>query len=93
MNAGLPEGISDGLVLPCGICHRRVAFDYTVTDDAWETVVPKHLRLGVLCLPCFDHLIVSHGGTSGDVLLKVQFVGVIGTTILMPEKTHWRDRR
>lgn len=36
-----PEGITDGLTLPCGCCHQVTAFDYTIDDEIWRRVVPS----------------------------------------------------
>jgi hypothetical protein len=38
----------------CGACGRPDKFEYHVTDDIWERVVPSALRSRYVCLVCFD---------------------------------------
>ncbi len=83
-----PGAISNGLVLSCGMCGQDPSFDYLVADDAWEVVVPEELRLGVVCLACFDHLARDHGVHTSDVLKDVQFTGVGETIVLRPIKVY-----
>lgn len=74
-----PEGISDGLTLPCSDCGSEgVWLDYTVTEEAWQRVVPeKPTRLGVVCLPCY----LKRGGKLTD-LVSLQIVDKDGKATL-----------
>ena len=83
-----PEAISDGLTLACGVCGQEPSFDYLVADEAWEVVVPEELRLGVVCLACFDHLAGERGVHTSDVLEHVQFTGAGETIILHPVEAY-----
>jgi len=81
---GLKPGISDGLILPCAICHRRLHFDYIVRDDIWRAVVPKALRQNVICLPCLDRLAIAQGYDIGSAILSIQWTGIGKTLVLDP---------
>ncbi len=81
-----PEGISDGLTLPCSICKRKVSFDYHVSGDFWKNVVPSKYKLDVVCLPCLDTLASKTGLDVAGHLEFVQFTG-IDKTIEMPLDT------
>ena len=83
-----PEGISDGLTLPCGVCGDLPPFDYRVTDWAWQHVVPEALRLGVVCLPCFDMIAEGRGIDIAAAIQEVQFTGVGKTVVLRPSLIH-----
>lgn len=83
-----PEAISDGLILPCGMCGKVPSFDYLVADTAWKTIVPEGMRLGVVCLPCFDRLAVEQGMHTSDVLRHVHFTGVSETIVLNPIEAY-----
>lgn len=83
-----PEGISDGLTLPCGICGDVQKFDYNVDDDLWQGLVPIEHRYGVICLPCLDTLGNNQGICVGSGLNFVQFTGKFSTTVLRREKTY-----
>ena len=50
-----PEAITDGLTLPCSICHNYTNIDYGVSDEFWRKVthgMGSDVRLGVVCLDC-----------------------------------------
>lgn len=86
-----PGGISDGLILPCAVCHQSVKFDYHVTDECWEAVVPKDKRLGVICLPCLDMLAEQKGIDISQSIEGMQFTGVGKTIVLIPEIAYkWK---
>lgn len=88
-----PAGISDGLTLPCVACRLSPKFDYTVSDDIWNTAVPKELRRDVLCLPCLDRMAHSKGIDISAGLIQVQFTGIGKTIILRPDWTHHYEAR
>lgn len=48
-----PEGISNGLTVPCMWCGRVPVVDYTVDDRTWRRIVPPRLRREVVCIDCF----------------------------------------
>lgn len=83
-----PEGISDGLTLPCAICDKSVKFDFSVQDDLWYAVVPESCRRDVLCLPCFDRIALEKGIDWADGLEEVQFTGIGKTIRLSPVFIH-----
>lgn len=82
-----PEGISDGLTLPCSDCGKHTLFDYHVSDDFWRQWVPnKPERLGVICLPCLD---ARCGGVGlAGALERVQWTGTSHTIVLHPTFRH-----
>jgi len=81
----LPEGISDGLILPCAICgNEHIQFDYTVTDELWQAVVPDKARRAVVCLPCLDKLATERGIDIGANMISLQFTGQDVTIKFMP---------
>ncbi len=84
-----PEGISNGLELPCAICgETSVKFDYLVRDELWEIVIPKQYRRDVVCLPCYDQLATEKGIDWVDGLKEVQFTGIGKTIGLVPVFLH-----
>jgi len=85
-----PEGISNGLCLPCGVCGEHTDYDYTVHDAFWARIVPAELQLGVVCLSCLDELALDCGDTLAGNLTKVQFTGCTGTIVLRPTEAHVR---
>lgn len=74
-----PGGISDGLNLSCPGCGEVPMVDYVVADKAWRRVVPKHHRLGVVCLTCF----LDAGGSPSDIE-QIQVIGGGRTVVLRP---------
>lgn len=76
-----PHGISDGLVLPCAICGKEnIQFDYGVTDELWNEIVPKEIKPDVICLSCLDKLAKEKGADLGSNIVGLQFTG-IGMTV------------
>lgn len=87
ISEGWPIGISDGLTLDCGICDNHTDFDYNVTRELWEDVVPDELKRGVLCLRCLDKLAKENGYFLGNHLNNVQYTGIGETVVLKPKIT------
>lgn len=83
-----PEGISNGLTLDCGTCGLHTDFDYRVSDEIWHKVAPEHLRLGVICLSCFDKMAAQQGIDISPHLEQVQYTGVGKTVVLKPIGAH-----
>lgn len=83
-----PEGISDGLSLPCCVCHLSVAFDYGVDDAFWQAIVPEEYRRSVVCLSCLATLASARGLQIEKHLKFVQFVGMGETIILLPDSIY-----
>lgn len=77
-----PEGVSDGLSLPCADCGEVPRFDYGVTDDFWRRHVPGPERLGVVCLPCLDRR--CDGVGLAAALQEIQWTGTYHTVVLRP---------
>lgn len=80
-----PEGLSDGLILPCAICYTLPMFDYIVDDDIWNKLVLKKHKRDVICLCCLDVIGHELGIDISGYLQEVQFVGMDKTIILKPE--------
>ena len=38
----------------CSICKHSYFYDYSVTDEDWETVTGIKNGSGLICLDCFD---------------------------------------
>lgn len=81
--------VSDGLTLPCRICHKKLKFDYTVDDDFWKRVVDQRHKNKVICLLCLDKLASVKGENVAKHLIRVQFIGVGKTINLLPDKVFY----
>ncbi len=81
-----PEGISDGLTLPCCLCQKHTAFDYTIDDACWDRVIADRFRRNVVCLDCFDRLATEQGIDVSQHLLRIQFTGLGKTIVLVPSQ-------
>ena len=67
----------------CKVCSARDKFEFGVTDECWEKVVPKEYQNKVVCLPCFDSFASQKGIKYGDSLAKeFYFVGDILSIVL-----------
>jgi len=82
---GWPCGISDGLTLNCGICNKHTNFDYNVSDELWEAVVPGALKRSVVCLDCLDNLAKENGFLLSHHLILIQYTGKGETIVLKPD--------
>jgi len=80
-----PDGISDGLVLPCSDCGKKTNFDYKVTDELWNRVVPVDKKHDVICLDCFDKRVKKRGMLLFPHLLEIQYTAKGETIILKPK--------
>lgn len=81
-----PEGISNGLTLPCSDCGQNPRFDYHVADEFWNLWVRDRARLGVVCLPCLDKRCGGRG--LAEALEEVQWTGTNHTVVLKPSRRH-----
>lgn len=81
---GWPARISDGLTIPCSRCGKVPKFDYVVSGELWNRVVPKEERTGAICLACFDRLCDLSGESVWEHLEQVQFTGQSATIVLIP---------
>ncbi len=80
-------GISDGLILSCGICDRVPPFDYNVDDEFWKLIMGDHPhRFGVICPPCLDKMAHDKGYDVSTHLQRVQFTGIGKTIELKPSR-------
>jgi len=77
-------GIPDSLTLPCGICGKKVDYDFQVDDELWDNIVPKKYRRGVLCLKCLDLLASKQNIDISKHLKKVYYCGENKTIELKP---------
>lgn len=75
-----PEGVSDGLSIPCMRCGEIPAVDHFVDDAFWDDVARPHERKNVLCLEC---LCRDHEGVA-DHLKQVQVINGGVTVVLRP---------
>jgi hypothetical protein len=72
----------DGLVSHCEVCKKHpVKFDYGITDDLWNEVVPEELQPYVICLDCFEDM--SDGIPKKDWLI-LYYTGKAGTVAFIP---------
>ena len=86
-----PEGISNGLSLPCYICEEHTILDYTVRDEFWRTHVPKEYQTWVICIGCLDD-IVEDSELIARNLERVQLCLAEGTIVLKPTKSYiWKN--
>lgn len=84
-----PEGVSDGLVLPCSDCGTAPWLDYHVPDDEWARVVPKddEAHRSVLCLGCF----MERGGRLATLVSADAINRHVETLRMRPERRWvWR---
>lgn len=79
-----PGGVTDGLTLPCGKCGVIPPFCWMCDDALWRRVVPESMRLGVVCLPCFDAMAAEINARVIGHIERVQFVGTGYTVVLYP---------
>ncbi len=78
-------GVSDGLTLPCAVCGQgNIKFDYNVTDELWNKVVPKEIKRDVICLPCFSIMVNEKGIKIGEGMVSLQYTGVGETIEFIP---------
>lgn len=87
-----PEGISDGLSLPCSDCGHKTSFDYTLADEFWERVVPPGRRKEVICLDCLEMRAKRKKLLLCNHLLKVQYTAGGETIVLVPESAFVYDQ-
>lgn len=92
-----PAGVSSGLNLPCGLCKGYTPFDWNCDDALWERVMrvaPKHLRLGVMCLPCFAEMAANLNEPIVGLINNIQFIGRGYTIVCHPVRNveHWNGK-
>lgn len=79
----------DGLVSNCAVCGKHpVPFDYGISDELWQKVVPKELSPDVICLACFEDM---SDGIPEDDWKILYYTGKAGTVAFIP--VHWIKRR
>lgn len=88
-----PEGISDGLTIPCRVCGKMPLFDYHVDDNLWSVLIPSRFRQSVVCLPCLDALGKEKGVHVGEYLRFMQFTGWNHTVVLSPSVAYRFSKR
>jgi hypothetical protein len=73
----LREARSEGYIhhQTCKCCGRRDKFDFTVSDEIWELVIPLGLQNRVVCLPCFDRFAVQKRIDYAAALERLCFAG------------------
>lgn len=68
------ENLSD-LHQTCKVCGRRDKFNFHVSDEIWEAVVPPIFKTRVVCLACFDDFAFKKGIEYADSLEVPCFAG------------------
>lgn len=82
--AGYPPGISNGLASSCAVCDKFPDFDYQVTNEFWQDVVPLSLRPSVICLPCLTKMADKLNKDPHEHLREVQIFNGQSTVVLAP---------
>jgi hypothetical protein len=60
----------------CKVCGKRDMFNFTITDEVWNKVVPKPFQNRVVCLICFDTFASNKGINYAHAINKeVYFAG------------------
>ena len=83
-----PGGVSNGLELSCSLCGKKVVFDYHVSDEFWDSVIPQNIRRDVVCLSCLDKAATVMGLSIIEHLEAVQFTGEGKTIVLIPQEVY-----
>lgn len=81
-HAEWPEGVSDGLTIPCMRCGEIPAVDYRVDDDFWREVARPHERKNVVCIEC---LCRDHDGVVNH-LEEIQVINSGSTSVFKPTR-------
>ncbi|MGH7930582.1 MAG: hypothetical protein ACREQV_22660 [Candidatus Binatia bacterium] len=68
----------------CKICECSDKFDFHVSDDLWEKVVPARYRKNVVCLDCFDDLAFHK---------KIDYAGSIDVLHFAGDRAVFRFRK
>lgn len=59
----------------CKSCGCPDYFDFRISDEVWEAVVPAKLRNRVVCLACFDRFAHEQGVRYRNALRTLYFAG------------------
>jgi hypothetical protein len=59
----------------CRVCRYRDKFDFHVSDDVWQKVVPGKYQNGVVCLSCFDEFARKQNIDYSDSVEVLYFAG------------------
>ena len=74
----------NGLVSNCAVCGKHpVRFDYIVSDELWDEVVPEELSPDVICLSCFEEM---GEGIPDDDWIILYYTGKAGTIAFIPKE-------
>ena len=74
-----------GLIGNCVVCGEHpVPFDYSISDELWQKVVPKELSPNVICLSCFEEM--GDGIPENDWII-LYYTGKAGTVAFIPIRT------
>ncbi len=60
----------------CKMCGRPDKFNFDVSDDIWNAVVPPELINHVVCISCFDGLASRVGIHYAASLYALYFAGI-----------------
>jgi hypothetical protein len=67
----------------CKVCGCKDKFDYHVSDQMWQQVVPTDHRNKVVCLSCFDDFAHERGIRYGDDVRTLYFAGRAASLIFI----------
>jgi len=59
----------------CKVCDKKDKFDFYVSEEIWEAVVPPEFRNRVVCLACFDNFAFDKNINYADALMDLCFAG------------------
>ena len=59
----------------CKVCSCPDKFDFHVSDDMWERVVPERYQNNVVCLACFDNFALERKVDYANSIEALYFAG------------------
>jgi hypothetical protein len=59
----------------CRVCECADKFDFHVSDEVWERIVPQQFQKSVVCLDCFDDFASEKKIDYSDAIDVLHFAG------------------
>jgi hypothetical protein len=59
----------------CKVCGRPDKFDFHVSNDIWQAIVPDEFQSRVVCLYCFDDFAYRRNVDYAESLRSLWFAG------------------
>ena len=86
----MPDATMVSVTFPqrCKVCGKRDKFDFSVSDEVWELVVPEPYRNRVVCLGCFDAFASQKGVRYAHALAKEIYFAGDGASFLFETRTR-----